>query len=99
MDVKKRVIYETVCEFAVYGDTYTRFFADGDFHTVPNNVEGAAKENGPRVVAEYEVAVYGGAYARFLVNDDPRRQSLRGSLLGRSGSVPGSQSPCRVRVR
>ena len=52
MDVKKRVIYETDCEFAVYGDTYTRFFADGDFHTVPNNVEGAAKENGPRVVAE-----------------------------------------------
>ena len=45
MDVKKRVIYETDCEFAVYGDTYTRFFADGDFHTVPNNVEGAAKEN------------------------------------------------------
>ena len=44
MDVKKCVIYETDCEFAVYGDTYTRFFADGDFHTVPNNVEGAARE-------------------------------------------------------
>ena len=44
MDVKKRVIYETDCEFAVYGDTYTRFFADGDFHTVPNNVEGPQRK-------------------------------------------------------
>ena len=73
MDVKKRVTYEADCEFAVYGDTYTRFFVDGDFHTVPNNVEGAEEEKGPRVVAEYEVAVYGGTYARFLINGAFRR--------------------------
>ena len=76
MDVKKRTFDETACEIAVCGGAYARFFADGDFHTVPNNVEGAAKENGPRVAAERFPDGPAALYAQRLVPWDTEKPEL-----------------------